>query len=69
MSRPAPRLFSVREVADLLGLSTKTVYKYIADGELRVVQMSTRNAKERITIRVREDDLAKFIDKRTAKSA
>jgi hypothetical protein len=31
--------------------------------------MSTNRATERNTYRIREDDLTKFIDKRTAKSA
>lgn len=69
MTRTAPRLFSVKEVADLLGLSTKTVYRLIQDGELRVVQMATSKASERNTYRIREDDLRRLIDKRTAKSA
>jgi excisionase family DNA binding protein len=60
------QLHSTSEVARRLGVSTKTVLKYIADGDLRAVNLATRDAKGRATWRIRDDDLAKFQNARTA---
>ena len=60
------QLHSTADVASRLGVSTKTVLKYIADGDLRAVNLATRDAKGRPTWRIRDDDLLKFQNSRTA---
>lgn len=59
------RLFTIPDVADRLGVARSTVYDLIARGELRVVDLGHGRAKSR----VREDDLAQFIDRRTHTAA
>jgi len=60
------QLHTTSDVAARLGVSTKTVLKYIADGDLRAVNLATRDAKGRPTWRIRDDDLARFQNARTA---
>ena len=48
------RLLSVRQVADLLGLCTKTIYELVARGVLPHVRILN-------TIRFRPDDLKEYI--------
>jgi excisionase family DNA binding protein len=50
------RLISLAEAADALAVSTKTVRRYIAAGELDAVRLGRR------TIRVRVDSLDRLID-------
>ena len=50
------RLISLAEAADALAVSTKTVRRYIAAGELDAVRLGRR------TIRVRVDSLDLLID-------
>ncbi len=50
------RLISLAEAADTLAVSTKTVRRYIAAGELDAVRLGRR------TIRVRVDSLDRLID-------
>jgi excisionase family DNA binding protein len=50
------RLISLTEAADALAVSTKTVRRYIAAGELDAVRLGRR------TIRVRVDSLDRLID-------
>jgi excisionase family DNA binding protein len=50
------RLISLVEAADALAVSTKTVRRYIAAGELDAVRLGRR------TIRVRVDSLDRLID-------
>lgn len=50
------RLISLAEAADALAVSTKTVRRYIAAGELDAVRLGRR------TIRVRVDSLDKLIE-------
>lgn len=50
------RLISLAEAADALAVSTKTVRRYIAAGDLDAVRLGRR------TIRVRVDSLDRLID-------
>lgn len=50
------RLISLAEAADALAVSTKTIRRYIAAGELDAVRLGRR------TIRVRVDSLDRLID-------
>lgn len=52
----ARRLISLAEAADTLAVSTKTVRRYIAGGELDAIRLGRR------TIRVRVDSLDRLID-------
>lgn len=54
------RLFSVREVSELLSTSTDYVYARIASGELSVVELGHGRAKQR----VRSTELRRFIESR-----
>lgn len=53
---PTRRLVSLPEAADILGLSVKTVRRYIASGDLDAVRLGQR------TIRVRVESLDQLID-------
>lgn len=55
------RLWRIPEVADRLGCGREKVYSLIRAGELRVVDLGNGRSKSR----VRDDDLAAFIDGRT----
>lgn len=59
----APRLFSIPETAERLGCSVRHVYELISDGRLRSVDIGRNQPKSR----VREDDLAAWIEKNTSK--
>ena len=48
-------MYTVQEAADYLGVSTKTIYKWIAEGSLRAQRLGKR------LIRVDENDLYNFI--------
>jgi excisionase family DNA binding protein len=50
------RLISLAEAADALAVSTKTVRRYIAAGDLDAVRLGRR------TIRVRVDSLDRLVD-------
>lgn len=50
------RLVSLPEAADILGLSVKTVRRYIASGDLDAVRLGRR------TIRIKTDSLDRLID-------
>lgn len=53
---PARRLVSLPEAADILGLSVKTVRRYIASGDLDAVRLGRR------TIRIKIESLDRLID-------
>lgn len=53
---PIRRLVSLTEAADILGLSVKTVRRYIASGDLDAVRLGRR------TIRIKTDSLDRLID-------
>lgn len=57
MKGPEPML-KTREVAKRLGVSSRTVARWIRDGELKAVKINGH------TWRVREEDLRAFIDSR-----
>lgn len=69
-SRPSPgrseiRLYTIPETADLMGgVSEMHVYRQIAAGELRAVDIASPGAG-RAKTRVRSDDLADYIERRT----
>lgn len=52
----ARRLVSLPEAADILGLSVKTVRRYIAAGDLDAVRLGRR------TIRIKTDALDRLIE-------
>lgn len=56
------RLYSVKDAADMLGVSRYYVYDHINDGQIRAVNLGEGS---RDKLRVRADDLQAFIDART----
>lgn len=50
------RLVSIAEAAEILGVSTKTVRRFIASGDLEAVRLARRK------IRIKIDSLDRFID-------
>jgi excisionase family DNA binding protein len=58
------KLLTVPETAARLGVQRNTVYRLIKAGALRTVDIAATGKKARA--RVREDDLAAFIESRTA---
>jgi excisionase family DNA binding protein len=56
---------TVKETAAYLGCSDMHVYRLIAAGELRPVDIAGPAAK-RPKIRIRSDDLAGYIDRKTS---
>ena len=63
MSNPSTVLLTVPETAVRLGVQRNTVYRLINAGELRAVNVAATGSKSRA--RIREDDLAAFIESRT----
>lgn len=60
------KVLNMEEAAERLGVGRRTVYRLIAQGELRAVNVSPSGAAgRRPRMRVREDDLAAFIESRT----
>ncbi len=56
---PCPRLLNYREAAEVLGVSTSTLYAMVSRGELPVVQFGGKT--KRGCTRFRGQDLATFI--------
>jgi excisionase family DNA binding protein len=54
---PIEQLLTVRQVAQLLGVCTATVYKWAADGALPHIRFVN-------VIRVRPEDLTRFVTER-----
>jgi len=52
------RLVSLADAADTLALSTRTVRRYIADGQLEAVRLGRK------TLRIKVDSIERFIDAR-----
>jgi len=50
------RLVSLAETADALAVSTRTIRRYIADGQLEAVRLGRK------TIRIKIDSIERFID-------
>jgi excisionase family DNA binding protein len=61
-SADAARLLTVPEVAERLGLSTATIYKFCDRGDLAHVRLSTN------TVRVTAADLMAFVSARRPRS-
>lgn len=62
------KLLTIPEAAEELRLAANTVYKLIATGDLRAVDMAVAGARKSKT-RVRQDDLDAFIEARSRESA
>ena len=52
------RLVSLNDTADALAVSTRTVRRYIADGQLEAVRLGRK------TLRIKIDSIERFIDAR-----
>ena len=52
------RLVSLTDAADALAVSTRTVRRYIADGQLDAVRLGRK------TLRIKVDSIERFIDAR-----
>jgi excisionase family DNA binding protein len=52
------RLVSLADAADALAVSTRTVRRYVADGQLEAVRRGRR------TLRINVDSIERFIDAR-----
>lgn len=52
------RLVSITDAADALAVSTRTVRRYIADGQLDAVRLGRK------TLRIKVDSVERFIDAR-----
>jgi excisionase family DNA binding protein len=52
-----PRLLSMADVADVLGLSIRTVRRMVSMGELPIVRLNNR------TVRFRPEDVKALIDR------
>ena len=62
------KLLTIPETADELGISPNTVYKMIACGDLRAVDMAVPGARSSKT-RIRLEDLEAFIEARTREAS
>lgn len=62
-----PRLFTWDEAAQHIGVSISTVKRLVDNGDLRAVDIATQKGGRR-RLRIREDELARWIDKRTAET-
>lgn len=60
----ATQLYSTREAGEILGVTGMTVWRYVKAGRLRAVNLAEPGAA-RSKLRIRADDLQKFIDNRT----
>ena len=52
------RLVSIGDAADALAVSTRTVRRYIADGQLEAVRLGRK------TLRIKVDSIERFVDAR-----
>jgi excisionase family DNA binding protein len=52
------RLVSLADAADVLAVSTRTVRRYIADGQLEAVRLGRK------TLRIKVESVERFIDAR-----
>jgi excisionase family DNA binding protein len=66
VGRPSgpPTLLTIKIAADRLGCSLAHVYRLVATGDLRAVDISVPGSVRSKT-RIREDDLGAYIDKNT----
>lgn len=61
--RAPPQLLSIAHAAQILDCSRAHVYRLIAGGKLRAVELKATGARPKA--RVRAEDLAAFIEKNT----
>lgn len=61
------QLLTPEEAGDRLGVTAKSIYRLIALGELRAVEVKVSGTRSKT--RVRDDDLQDFIDRRTRDAA
>jgi excisionase family DNA binding protein len=61
-------LLTPREAAEALGCSVNSVYRLIAQGELKAIDIALVKS-QRSKMRIRRDDLRAFIDSRTPGTA
>lgn len=47
-------LYTVKEVANILGCNTNTVYEYIYSGELKAIKLKT--------LRIKKEDFEEFLE-------
>lgn len=52
------RLISLADAADALAVSTRTVRRYIAEGQLEAIRLGRK------TIRIKVDSIERFVDAR-----
>lgn len=57
MSRDLPRMLTVREVAEYLQVTTRTVYEWTARGELPCIRISNR-------LRFLHSDVLRWVEQR-----
>jgi excisionase family DNA binding protein len=62
----ATQLYTTAEAGEILGVTSVTVWRWINAGRIRAVELGTADKPK---LRIREDDLQKFIEERTLKSA
>ena len=60
--RPAPKLYRIAHVGELLEISNATIYRMIARGELDVVRLSLRSS------RITAESVARILDNRCKKT-
>lgn len=58
----ATKLYTTAEAGEILGVTGKTVWVWVNAGRIRAVNLSTGGKPK---LRIREDDLQKFIEERT----
>lgn len=64
-----PRLYTIPEAMQALGLKSRdSVYRLISDGDLNATNVARKDAK-RSRMRISEDSLRAFIDKRTGRAS
>lgn len=56
MENTIGRLYSTSEAAKVLGVSIRTIYRYVDSGRLKAKRLGTK------TIKIAEEDLKRFIN-------
>lgn len=63
----ATQLYTTAEAGEVLGVSGITVWRWVNQGRIRAVELNDTGGKAKL--RIREDDLQKFIEERTLKQS
>jgi len=66
MSTSSTRMLTINEVSDRLSVEPHHVYQLVYSGELPAVDVGRPDAKRR-TLRIQQEDLERFIKRRTRK--